>query len=87
MKGSIARLLGREGWDFIRGEDGCRVFFDHLDVPREQFMTLSVGDTVEYRLRMAPDRLRPVNVRAQRNAQRDDRDAQYLFKAGGRRLG
>ena len=87
MRGSIARLLGTEGWGFIRGENGCQVFFEHLDVPREQFMTLRVGDTVEYRLRMASDRLRPVNVRAQRNAQRDDRDAQYPFKGGERRLG
>lgn len=37
MRGRITQLLGGDGWGFIRGEDGCEVFFDGFDIPRKQF--------------------------------------------------
>lgn len=74
MRGRITQLLGEDGWGFIRGEDGCEVFFDGFDIRRKQFITLKVGDAVEYDLRFARHRLHPLNVIALRQSPRKETD-------------
>ena len=69
MRGSITRLLRKQGCGFILGEDGCEVYFDQGGLNRLQMRELSVGQWVEYELAYGPDRLRAMDIRILRGEQ------------------
>ena len=63
MRGSITRLLRKQGWGFILGEDGCEAYFDRSGVNGPEIGSLSVGQWVEYELQYGFERLRATNVK------------------------
>jgi len=63
VRGSITRLMRKQGCGFILGEDGCEVYFDQsatkgLDVGR-----FFVGLWVEFDIQYGFERLRAVDIR------------------------
>lgn len=70
MRGFISRITKAEGSGFIQGDDNPDMYFDISDVSGETFLSLSLGEWVEYDLQFGPDRLRAVNIRPFRPAQR-----------------
>ena len=63
MLGSVTRLVKKEGWGFILGEDGCEVYFDLTSTNGLDARKLSVGEWVEYEISYAGARLQAQNVR------------------------
>jgi cold shock CspA family protein len=69
MRGSITRLLRKQGYGFILGEDGCEVYFDRSGINASEIAGLSVGRWVEYELQYGFERLRATNVKILRAQQ------------------
>ena len=63
MRGSITRLVKKQGFGFILGEDGCEVYFERTGLNGLDIAGLSVGKWVEYEIQYGFERLRAVNVK------------------------
>ena len=63
MRGSITRLLTKQGGGFILGEDGCEVYFDCSALNGLDMAGLSVGQWVEYELQYGFERLHSTNIK------------------------
>lgn len=63
MRGSITRLLRKQGCGFVLGEDGCEAYFDRSGVNGSEIGGLSVGQWVEYELQYGFERLRATNIK------------------------
>jgi cold shock CspA family protein len=72
MRGSITRLLRKQGCGFILGEDGCEVYFDRSALNGSDIAGLSVGQWVEYELQYGFERLRGTNIKILRGEAADD---------------
>jgi len=64
MRGSVTRLLRKQGGGFILGEDGCELYFDRSGLNGLDIAGLSVGKWVECEIQYGFERLRAVNVKA-----------------------
>ena len=79
MRGSITRLLRKQGCGFILGEDGCEVYFDRSALNGSDIAGISVGQWVEYELQYGFERLRGTNIRSLRGGAAHDAER---FRAG-----
>lgn len=50
MRGNITRLVKKQGYGFILGEDGCEVYFEQKALKDVDMHGMSVGQQVEYRI-------------------------------------
>jgi cold shock CspA family protein len=48
VRGSITRLVKKQGFGFILGEDGCEVYFERTALNGLDIRSISVGQWVEY---------------------------------------
>ena len=48
IRGSITRLVKKQGYGFILGEDGCEVYFEKAALKGIDIHSMSVGQWVEY---------------------------------------
>jgi cold shock CspA family protein len=62
MRGSITRLVRKQGCGFILGEDGCEVYFDRSALNGSEIANLSIGQWVQYELQYGFERLRATNI-------------------------
>lgn len=67
MRGSITRLLRKQGSGFILDQDGCELYFDRSGLNGLEFSSLSVGQWVEYQIQFGFERLRAVNIQSIRD--------------------
>lgn len=51
VRGSITRIVKKQGFGFILGEDGCEVYFERTALKGIDIHSISVGQWVEYGVR------------------------------------
>ena len=54
MPGRVTHLSKKQGYGFILGEDGCRVYFEKKALSGLNMHKLFIGSSVEYRVRYGP---------------------------------
>jgi cold shock CspA family protein len=48
IRGNITRLVRKQGYGFILGEDGCEVYFERSGLKGLDIHSMRVGQQVEY---------------------------------------
>jgi cold shock CspA family protein len=61
--GLVLELHRKQGWGYIRGNDGKELYFDRRSLQGIELTSLSIGQAVEFRVQFGPERLRAIEVR------------------------